>query len=55
MRARTAGVLSIGMDADFCEHTLKNLADPADSQDAATKRYVDQRISALAQALGVTV
>lgn len=55
MRARTAGVLSIGMDADFCEHTLKNLADPAENQDAATKSYVDRRISALAQALGVTV
>ena len=55
MRARTAGVLSVGMDADFCEHTLKNLADPAENQDAATKSYVDRRISELAQALGVTV
>lgn len=55
MRARTAGVLSIGMDADLCEHAMKNLADPADNQDAATKSYVDSRISALAQALGVTI
>ena len=55
MRARTAGVLSIGMDADFGEDTLKNLADPVENQDAATKSYVDRRISALAQALGVTV
>ena len=44
MRARNPGKLSIGLDTDMEEHTIGNLADPAENQDAVTKAYVDGRI-----------
>ena len=55
MRANTAGTLSIGLPMDMAEHGIGNLSEPVEDQDAATKRYVDGRIAALAQALGVTI
>lgn len=41
MRAKNPGKLSIGMDADLDEHRIRNLADPAEDRDGATKGYVD--------------
>lgn len=55
MRARAPGKLSIGLDTDLDEHRITNLQDPAADQDAATKAYVDARIRALAEQLGVTL
>ena len=55
MRARTAGVLSIGMDADLTEHRILNLPEPLDAREAATKAYVDSRLQALASAMGIHI
>ena len=55
MRANTAGTLSIGLPMDMAEHGIGNLSEPVEDQDAATKSYVDGRIAALAQTLGVTI
>lgn len=52
MRAKTAGVLSIGLDTDMDEHRIGNLAAPENDADAATKAYVDACIRQLAQSLG---
>ena len=55
MRARTAGVLSIGMDVDLTEHRILNLPEPLDAREAATKAYVDSRLQALASAMGIHI
>lgn len=47
MRAKNAGKLSIGLDTDMDEHSIGNLADPEEDQDAATKAYVDREIGSI--------
>lgn len=47
MRAKNAGMLSIGLDTDMEEHSIGNLADPEQNQDAATKAYVDRLIDVI--------
>lgn len=51
MRARNAGMLSIGMDVDMGERRLGNLAPPEGGTDAATKAYVDECIRLLKEQL----
>ena len=44
MRAKNPGKVSIGLDVNMEEHRIGNLLDPAESQDAATKGYVDAAV-----------
>lgn len=50
----TAGI-RLGEDTDMTGHRIIGLKEPAEGQDAATKAYVDARIKALADKLGVTL
>lgn len=47
MRATSGETLSIGLKTDMTEHTIENLADPEQSQDAATKAYVDRVLKSI--------
>ena len=49
MRAKTAEKLSIGLNTDMNEHGIENLLEPVNSQDAATKAYVDGKYQELLQ------
>ena len=49
MRAKTAERLSIGLNTDMNEDGIENLLEPVNSQDAATKAYVDGKYQELLQ------
>lgn len=46
MRAIKKETLSVGLQLDMAEHGIRNLADPTEAQDAATKAYVDALVNA---------
>jgi len=46
MRAIKEETLSVGLQLDMAEHGIRNLADPTEARDAATKAYVDALVKA---------
>lgn len=47
--------IRMGADADLTGNRITNLAEPENDQDAATKSYVERRLKALADAMGIEI
>ena len=54
-RAGDAEGITLGSDVDMTGKRIDNLPAPQNDTEAATKKYVDEQITRIAEALGITL